>query len=96
MGIKSPLPYKWIKYGKNKLRNGINFAYGGTGVFDTGNLQPNMTTQIDYFEKLIKDSVYTKRDLASSLVLVTVSGNDYGAYASAGGLDQVTLPNVLY
>ncbi|KAI3823497.1 hypothetical protein L1987_04935 [Smallanthus sonchifolius] len=88
MGIKSPLPYKLRKYGPGKLRRGLNFAYGGTGVFDTGNLQPNMTTQIGFLQGLIKDKVYTKRDLKASLALVTVSGNDYAAYTSAGGSEQ--------
>ncbi|KAI3522767.1 hypothetical protein L1887_00817 [Cichorium endivia] len=88
MGIKSPLPYQWRKYAPAKLRNGINFAYGGTGVFDTGNLQPNMSTQIGFLEGLIKESVYTKRDFESSLVLVTVAGNDYGAYTASGGTEQ--------
>ncbi|KAI7732519.1 hypothetical protein M8C21_012619 [Ambrosia artemisiifolia] len=88
MGIKSPLPYQWRKYGGNKLQNGLNFAYGGTGVFDTGNLQPNMSTQIGFLDGLIKEKVYTKWDLDSSLALVTVSGNDYGAYTSSGGSEQ--------
>ncbi|XP_076933421.1 GDSL esterase/lipase At5g03610-like [Bidens hawaiensis] len=88
MGIKSPLPYAFRKYAKDKLRGGVNFACGGTGVFDTGNLQPNMTTQIGFLQGLIKEGVYTKRDLESSLALVTVSGNDYGAYNLAGGKEQ--------
>ncbi|KAI3687766.1 hypothetical protein L1987_81469 [Smallanthus sonchifolius] len=88
MGIKSPLPYQWKKYGENKLQYGINFACGGTGVFDTGNMQPNMSTQIGFLEGLIKQTVYTKRDLDSSLALVTVSGNDYGAYTASGGPEQ--------
>ncbi|KAK9072823.1 hypothetical protein SSX86_009258 [Deinandra increscens subsp. villosa] len=88
MGVKSPLPYKFRKYAPHKLRFGLNFAYGGTGVFDTGNLQPNMTTQIGFLQGLIKDKVYTKRDLKSSLALVTVSGNDYSAYVSSGGSNQ--------
>lgn len=95
MGLKSPLPYQMRKYGKDKLKYGINFAYGGTGVFDTGNLQPNMTSQIGFLRQLIKDSVYTKPDLKSSLALVTVSGNDYGAYTLSGGSQQVTSPYVL-
>ncbi|XP_076902049.1 GDSL esterase/lipase At5g03610-like isoform X1 [Bidens hawaiensis] len=88
MGIKSPLPYKVRKYAPGKLRRGLNFAYGGTGVFNTGNLLPNMTTQIGFLQKLIKNKVYTKRDLRSSLALVMVSGNDYNAYTSAGGTTQ--------
>ncbi|GJT65982.1 GDSL esterase/lipase-like protein [Tanacetum coccineum] len=88
MGIKSPLPYRVTKYAPSKLRAGINFAFGGTGVFDTGNFQPNLTTQIGYLQGLIKDSVYTKRDLKSSLAMVTVSGNDYSAFTASGGSQQ--------
>ncbi|KAJ0616292.1 putative carboxylesterase [Helianthus annuus] len=88
MGIRSPLPYKFRKYAPNKLRGGLNFAFGGTGVFDTGNSQPNLTTQIRFLQGLIKDRVYTKRDLKSSLALVAVSGNDYGTYTSTGGSEQ--------
>lgn len=90
MGIKSPLPYQWRKYGQSKLQHGLNFAYGGTGVFDTGNLQPNLSTQIGFLEQLVKESVYTKRDLQTSLALVAVSGNDYAAYTATGGTNQVT------
>nr|GMC90432.1 GDSL esterase/lipase At5g03610-like [Ipomoea batatas] len=85
LGLKSPIPYKWIKYAMHRLQYGMNFAYGGTGVFDTLILAPNLTTQIDIFEKLIKDSVYTKKDLESSLFLVSVSGNDYNYYLAKGG-----------
>ncbi|KAL8255858.1 hypothetical protein R6Q59_030925 [Mikania micrantha] len=88
MGIKSPLPYRFRKYALGKLQYGLNFAFGGTGVFDTGNLQPNMTTQIGFLQGLIKDKVYSKWDLKESLALVTVSGNDYGAFTSSGGSDQ--------
>ncbi|KAK1429550.1 hypothetical protein QVD17_11761 [Tagetes erecta] len=88
MGIKSPLPYELRKYGQHRLQHGLNFAYGGTGVFDTGNLQPNLSTQIGYFERVVKESVYTKRDLQSSLALVAVSGNDYAAFTASGGTDQ--------
>ncbi|GKB13847.1 GDSL esterase/lipase-like protein [Tanacetum coccineum] len=92
MGIKSPLPYRVTKYAPSKLRAGINFAFGGTGVFDTGNFQPNLTTQIGYLQGLIKDSVYTKRDLKSSLAMVTVSGNDYSAFTASGGSQQFDTP----
>lgn len=85
LGLKSPIPYRWRKYATNRLRYGINFAYGGTGVFNTMVLDPNMTTQIDFFQNLINDSVYEKWDLQSSLALVTVAGNDYGAFLAKGG-----------
>ncbi|XP_059646719.1 GDSL esterase/lipase At5g03610 isoform X3 [Cornus florida] len=88
LGIKSPIPYRWRNFGIKRLRNGMNFAYGGTGVFDTLILDPNMTTQIGFFEKLINDSVYTKHDLQSSLAHVSVAGNDYAAYLYKGGTYQ--------
>ncbi|KAG8376690.1 hypothetical protein BUALT_Bualt09G0090100 [Buddleja alternifolia] len=93
LGVKSPLAYTWMKLGGKKLRNGMNFAYGGSGVFNTvGTLLPNMTTQIDLFEKLLVDNhdsnLYTKSDLESSVVLACLSGNDYGAYVATGGTVQ--------
>uniref|UniRef100_A0A5B7AW67 GDSL esterase/lipase n=1 Tax=Davidia involucrata TaxID=16924 RepID=A0A5B7AW67_DAVIN len=87
VGVKSPVPYRWRNFGGKRLRYGMNFAYGGTGAFNTLVLDPNMTTQIDFFENLIKESVYTKSDLQSSVALVTLAGNDYGAYYAKGGND---------
>ncbi|KAK6942619.1 GDSL lipase/esterase [Dillenia turbinata] len=83
--IKTPVPYELIKKGKH-LKHGVNFAYGGTGVFDTSDPYPNMTTQIDYFQNLIHDSIYTKADIANSLVFVSLAGNDYSNYLSTHGL----------
>ncbi|CAN4121360.1 unnamed protein product [Withania somnifera] len=89
LGVKSPVPYRWMKYAKNRLRYGVNFAYGGTGVFNTLVPEPNMTTQIDFFQKLMAESVYTKADIEqSSLFLLSLAGNDYGAYLSNGGTAQ--------
>lgn len=91
MGVKSPLPYQWRKVvGSQHLKNGMNFAYGGTGVLNTLVSDPNMTTQIDLFQRLIKQSVFNARDLQFSVALVTVSGNDYSAYIARNGSDQVT------
>ncbi|XP_057777856.1 GDSL esterase/lipase At5g03610-like [Salvia miltiorrhiza] len=89
LGVKSPLAYEWMELGGKKLQNGLNFAYGGSGVFNTlGDLLPNMSTQIGFFDKLMHDSVYTKWDLKSSVVLVCLSGNDYGAFLAQGGTMQ--------
>ncbi|XP_050153490.1 GDSL esterase/lipase At5g03610-like isoform X1 [Malus sylvestris] len=80
LGIRSPLPYALRKYAKkSKLENGMNFAYGGTGVFDTLVSGPNLTTQIGFFQQLLEqEKVYDKRDLIkSSVALVSVAGNDY-------------------
>ncbi|RHN81381.1 putative triacylglycerol lipase [Medicago truncatula] len=75
LNIKSPRPYSLKK--SSELQYGMNFAYGGTGVFHTLIDGPNMTVQIDTFEKLIQQNVYTKPDLQSSISLVSAAGNDY-------------------
>lgn len=62
--IKSPTPY--IFRNSSELQYGMNFAHGGSGVFNTSVDGPNMTVQIDSFENLIKEKVYTKADLESS------------------------------
>ncbi|KAI6697873.1 hypothetical protein NL676_017992 [Syzygium grande] len=85
VGVRSPIPYRWRKVGSKYVKYGMNFAYGGTGVFDTLFSQPNMTLQIDRFQQLITQSVYTGPDLQSSLALVTNSGNDYSTYLAKGG-----------
>lgn len=76
--IETPTPYTFRK--SSNQQYGINFAYGGTGVFQTLVDGPNMTVQIDSLEKLIQQNVYTKQDLNSSFALVSVSGNDYTAF----------------
>ncbi|KAI3442845.1 Lipase_GDSL domain-containing protein [Psidium guajava] len=84
-GLRSPIPYRWRKVGSRYVKYGMNFAFGGTGVFDTLIAQPNMTVQIDLFQQLIAESVYTGPALRSSLALVTNSGNDYSAYLARNG-----------
>jgi len=76
--IETPTPYALRN--SSTLQYGINFAYGGTGVFQTLTNGPNMTVQIDSLENLIKQNVYTKQDLQSSVALVVASGNDYTAF----------------
>ncbi|XP_024991787.1 GDSL esterase/lipase At5g03610-like isoform X2 [Cynara cardunculus var. scolymus] len=79
LGTKSPITYGGWKSGEKKsIRYGMNFAYGGTGVFNTLVNQPNMTTQINYFQQLIQQ----KQDLlhASSIAILSLAGNDYATY----------------
>ncbi|KAL1822533.1 hypothetical protein ACET3Z_009311 [Daucus carota] len=92
LGIQSPTPYQWRKLARQRLHNGMNFAYGGTGVFDTDVQLPNMTNQIDLLQKLmLPDSLYSKTDLQSSLVLVTLCGNDYSDLSTTGG----SIPDIM-
>ncbi|KAH9674725.1 GDSL esterase/lipase [Citrus sinensis] len=85
VGIKSPIAYRWRKIALKNLKYGMNFAFGGTGVFDTLVANPNMTTQIDFFQQVIKEAVYSPADLKSSLALVSAAGNDYSTYVAVNG-----------
>ena len=68
----------------------MNFALGGTGVFDTMEKEPNMSAQINFFEELLEKNLYSKHDLRSSVALVSLAGNDYGAYLAKGGNNEVS------
>ncbi|XP_077230685.1 GDSL esterase/lipase At5g03610-like [Tasmannia lanceolata] len=80
LGIHTPIAYKWLKLGPRPRRNGMNFAYGGTGVFNTLVPALNLTAQIDLFQQMIQKGVFTKHDVESSIALVSVVGNDYFMY----------------
>lgn len=95
LGIESPQPYTWRNdVNKTLLQHGMNFAFGGTGVFDTMAREPNMTTQIDYFQSSVEQNVYTKHDLSSSVALVSLAGNDYAAFTMKNG-NQEELPSFI-
>jgi len=88
--LRSPIPHKFRNIvPKHYLKYGMNFAYGGTGVFDTFTLGPNMTTQIDSFNQLIQENVYTSKDLNKAIAYVSVAGNDYNHYLATNGSLEV-------
>ena len=89
LGTKSPITYLGWKSGEKKsVKYGMNFAYGGTGVFNTFVNQPNMTTQIDYFQQF----VHQKKILlnSSSIAILSVAGNDYATYFTSNHTLKVT------
>ncbi|KAJ0552761.1 putative GDSL lipase/esterase, SGNH hydrolase superfamily [Helianthus annuus] len=91
VGTKSPITYRGWKSGEKKLsmKYGMNFAYGGTGVFNTLVNQPNMTTQIDYFQQFVQQ----KQDMqlnSSSIAIISVAGNDYATYFTSNHTLKVT------
>ncbi|GLT93333.1 hypothetical protein SLE2022_111310 [Rubroshorea leprosula] len=93
LDIRSPIPYKFMKIAsKSYFRYGMNFAYGGTGVFDTLVKEPNMTVQIDIFQRLVEKKVFKEEYLNSSIALVSVAGNDYFAYVVKNDNDNKNLP----
>lgn len=87
--VNSPVPYEHRNDSdRNITADGINFAYGGTGVFNTSNGLPNLTAQINLLKQLVV-GVYSVQDLESSLVLVSVAGNDYSFYLQNHGYEGV-------
>ncbi|KAL2548968.1 GDSL esterase/lipase [Forsythia ovata] len=82
LDIRSPIPYAWKVTDEKWIKNGMNFAIGGTGVFKTLVDQPNMTAQINFFQQLIQKKVYTS---SSSIALVSLAGNDYATYFAKNG-----------
>ncbi|CAK9320157.1 unnamed protein product [Citrullus colocynthis] len=93
LGLKSPIPYRHLeKVGIEGAKYGVNFAYGGTGVFKTGYDLPTMTTQIDFLRNLIANSTFTPNQVNSSFALVSVSGNDYSYYLSTNDSIEGFIP----
>ncbi|KAG6758693.1 hypothetical protein POTOM_039052 [Populus tomentosa] len=81
LGIESPTPYQ-LKNTSKSIQQGLNFAYGGSGVFPTW-AKDSLTVQIDRFEQLLKENVYSQRDLDNSVALVSTGANDYPFYFTA-------------
>ncbi|OIW20392.1 hypothetical protein TanjilG_09626 [Lupinus angustifolius] len=75
--LKIETPTAYALKNSSNLQNGINFAYGGTGILKTLVDGPNLNVQIDSFEQLIKQNTYSKSDVQSSIVLVNAGANDY-------------------
>eukprot|EP00253_Pinus_taeda_P005740 PITA_05740 len=91
--IPLPVPHSQRDSNPNMLPFGMNFATGGTGVFRTWPGLPSTSTQIDQLQELIGNGVYSAKNLASSLVLFSVSGNDYGSYILQQGGTVEGLPS---
>ncbi|KAF9687072.1 hypothetical protein SADUNF_Sadunf02G0055800 [Salix dunnii] len=84
LGIESPTPYQLRNTSKN-TQQGLNFAYGGSGAFPTW-VKDTLTVQIDQFQQLLKENVYSRRwdlDYSSSVALVSTGLNDYSFYSAA-------------
>lgn len=89
LGLRSPVAYRLRNVASQSTRYGINFATGGTGVFDTPSAELNMGGQIDRFRGLLGQA-YGSAELRSSVALVTLSGNDYATYLARNGSVEVS------
>ncbi|CAA7060877.1 unnamed protein product [Microthlaspi erraticum] len=90
LGLRTPTAYKWRSFARSRqvVKKGINFAYGGAGVFKTIFKVPKAGRQIDSFEQLIRRNVYSPADLNSSVALFSIVGNDYLTYNRLNGTSQ--------
>ncbi|XP_010558997.1 PREDICTED: LOW QUALITY PROTEIN: GDSL esterase/lipase At2g36325-like [Tarenaya hassleriana] len=88
LGLRSPIPYRWRRYEPKQLEYGMNFAYGGAGVFETIYKVANTTLQIENFRNLVHENVYSAADLLSSVALFSIAGNDYFTYLTLNNVTQ--------
>jgi hypothetical protein len=89
--MESPLPYRVFKERNEEGCNsssGMNFAYGGSGVFYTFGPQfTNLSRQVEEMKSvLVKNSSCFGVDvIQTSVVVFTNAGNDYIKYVGAHG-----------
>ncbi|CAL0299761.1 unnamed protein product [Lupinus luteus] len=63
--------------GAYKIPSGITFPGYPAGRFGNGRVLTDYLVQIDSFEQLIQQNVYSKSDVQTSIVLVNAGANDY-------------------
>ncbi|KAH9311042.1 hypothetical protein KI387_026077, partial [Taxus chinensis] len=85
LGLPTPIPYQMLKTHEceeipNKIVHGVNFAFGGSGLFEAlGYI--TIPNQVKQFKKLMKKTgVFGAHDLARSIVLLSNAGQDYYSY----------------
>ncbi|GLJ25817.1 hypothetical protein SUGI_0494400 [Cryptomeria japonica] len=88
LGLPVPIAYELLrshdcKSTAKKIRQGVNFAVGGSGIFQAYGFI-TVAQQVKEFKKLIAGSHgFDSRKLSRSVVLISVAGNDYGAFLSS-------------
>ncbi|XP_057835333.2 GDSL esterase/lipase At5g03610 [Cryptomeria japonica] len=88
LGLPVPIAYELLrshdcKSTAKKIRQGVNFAVGGSGIFQAYGFI-TVAQQVKQFKKLIPGSHgFDSRKLSRSVVLISVAGNDYGAFLSS-------------
>lgn len=90
VNLPSPVPHRHINAATPAvIGSGVNFAYGGSGVFNTYSPEyTNISTQIDQFEQLMNDR---NIDISSAMVLFVYGGNDYSVHIQRSGVRGIPL-----
>jgi len=87
LGLPAPIAYELLKSHdcketSKKIRKGVNFAVGGSAIFE-GYGFITVAEQVKQYKKLIEGSQgFDSHKLSRSVVLISVVGNDYGAFLS--------------
>ncbi|XP_057835501.2 GDSL esterase/lipase At5g03610 isoform X2 [Cryptomeria japonica] len=87
LGLPVPIAYELLKSHEckataKKIRQGVNFAVGGSGVYQAFGFI-TVPQQVKQFKKLIgRSHGFDSHKLSRSVVLISVAGNDYGAFLS--------------
>ncbi|KAJ4825236.1 hypothetical protein Tsubulata_035459 [Turnera subulata] len=74
----------WVKNSsaaESELKNGMNFAFGGSGALTTWE-NVTLSVQLRQFKQLVESMVFTPSDLQDSVAVLSSIGNDW-AYFSA-------------
>ncbi|GLJ25845.1 hypothetical protein SUGI_0495190 [Cryptomeria japonica] len=88
LGLPSPIAYEMLKSHDckataKKIRQGVNFAVGGSGILRAYGFT-TVPQQVKQFKELVGGSLgFDSHKLSRSIVLISVAGNDYGAYVSS-------------
>eukprot|EP01018_Ginkgo_biloba_P016208 Gb_38688 [translate_table: standard] len=84
LDLPSPVPYQQLRTFEcgnyeRRIKNGVNFAEGGAGIFEAfGNTK--LGTQVNQFKTLLYQKAFAEHDFSGSVALISMVGNDYNSY----------------
>lgn len=93
-GLQITAPPAYNRLLLSSTANGINFAEGGSGVFEspTGEFGiDRLSVQIQRFEDVVAQGLYSADQISSSFTLLAISGNDYNAFSKDHGFDDLSV-----
>ncbi|KAJ4829940.1 hypothetical protein Tsubulata_021506 [Turnera subulata] len=64
---------------ESELKNGMNFAFGGSGALTTWE-NVTLSVQLRQFKQLVESMVFTPSDLQDSVAVLSSVGNDWGYF----------------
>jgi phospholipase/lecithinase/hemolysin len=98
-----PFPYSQLQPSMNAPPSGLSFAVGGSGVTNlvgnliTGNTSAGFSTQISWFEGLVRQRRIRPAKIATAVFMISTGGNDFigallgGLLANMTGMERAAL-----